>query len=96
LQRKFKHFEKSDLERYNEIQAMNESEVQELKEKIIKCDRVIHNQQLGLDWIAFNNAEEERAEEKPLIVENEEDEEQEPQLVVSEEKLSEIVDILIE
>ncbi len=47
---------------------MNESEVQELKEKIIKCDRVIHNQQLGLDWIAFNSAEEERAEEKPLIV----------------------------
>ena len=66
LQRKFKHFEKSDLERYNEIQSMNEKEVQELKEKIIKCDVVIHNQQLGLDWIGFS--EEEKVEEKPVVV----------------------------
>ena len=55
LQRKFKHFEKSDLQRYNEIQAMNEKEVQQLKEKIIKCDIVIHNQQLGLDWVSVSN-----------------------------------------
>jgi hypothetical protein len=63
---------------------MNEKEVQEHKEKIIKCDKVIHNQQLGLDWIAFNSSEEEKPEEKPLIVENDEDEEQETQLVVTE------------
>lgn len=29
---------------------MNEKEVRELKEKIIKCDIVIHNQQLGMEW----------------------------------------------
>lgn len=34
---------------------------------------VIHNQQLGLDWIAFNN-DEEKVEEKPAVIENEEDE----------------------
>ena len=28
---------------------------------------VIHNQQLGLDWVAFNN-EEEKIEEKPVVV----------------------------
>lgn len=32
---------------------------------------VIHNQQLGLDWVAFNNNEEEKPEEKPIIIENE-------------------------
>lgn len=58
LQRKFKHFEKSDLERYNEIQAMNEVDVHELKEKIIKCDIVIHNQQLGVDWAGTPQEEE--------------------------------------
>jgi dynein regulatory complex protein 1 len=96
LQRKFKHFEKSDLERYNEIQAMNEKEVQELKDKIIKCDKVIHNQQLGLDWLALNAPDDDRPEEKPLVADNEDDEEQETQLAVSEEKLSELLDILIE
>jgi dynein regulatory complex protein 1 len=65
---------------------MNEKEVQELKDKIIKCDKVIHNQQLGLDWLALNTPEEEHPEEKPLVIENEEEEEQETQLAVSEEK----------
>lgn len=37
---------------------MNEKEVQELKDKIIKCDQVIHNQQLGLNWISFNTQQE--------------------------------------
>ena len=38
IQKKFKHFEKADLDRYNEIQKMNEADVQKLKEKILKCD----------------------------------------------------------
>lgn len=46
---------------------MNEKEVQELKEKIIKCDMVIHNQQLGLDWVGFTN-EEDKPEEKPAAI----------------------------
>lgn len=47
---------------------MNEKDVQELKDKIIKCDKVIHNQQLGLDWISFNAADEDKPEEKPLVI----------------------------
>ena len=74
---------------------MNEKDVQELKDKIIKCDMVIHNQQLGLEWVGMPS-EEEKPEEKPVIPEKEEDEEQETQLVVSEEKLSELLDFLIE
>lgn len=50
LQKKVKHFEKADLDRYNEIQKMNEAEVQKLKEKILKCDISIHVQQLGMPW----------------------------------------------
>lgn len=29
---------------------MNEAETQELKEKIIKCDKTVHIQQLGMQW----------------------------------------------
>jgi dynein regulatory complex protein 1 len=50
LQNKFKHFEKADLDRYSEIQKMNESEVHEFKTKIMKCDKTIHIQQLGMQW----------------------------------------------
>jgi hypothetical protein len=37
---------------------MNEEEVQKFKDKIIKCDIVIHNQQLGIDWPGANQTEE--------------------------------------
>ena len=55
---------------------------------------VIHNQQLGLDWIAFNN-EEEKVEEKPVVAENEDEEDQETQIIIGEDKLREILDIAI-
>lgn len=50
LQIKFKHFEKADKDRYIEIKIMNEAEIDELKEKLIKCDKTIHIQQLGMQW----------------------------------------------
>jgi dynein regulatory complex protein 1 len=50
LQRKFRHFEKADTTRFNEIWEMNEAEVRELAAKVIKCDRTIYMQQLGLPW----------------------------------------------
>jgi len=50
LQIKFKHFEKADKDRYIEIKKMNEAEIHELKEKIVKCDKTIHIQQLGMQW----------------------------------------------
>lgn len=56
---------------------------------------VIHNQQLGLEWVGFTN-EEEKNEEKPAIIEREDDEDQETQIVIQEDKLMEIIDILIQ
>jgi len=50
LQNKFKHFEKADKDRYEEIKKMNEAEIQELKEKLVKCDKTVHIQQLGMQW----------------------------------------------
>lgn len=50
LQNKFKRFEKSDENRFNEIWTMNEHEVRALINKIIQADRVIHMQQLGIAW----------------------------------------------
>lgn len=50
LRRQFRHFEKADTARFNEIWEMNESEVRELANKVLKCDRIIYEQQLGLNW----------------------------------------------
>jgi dynein regulatory complex protein 1 len=50
LQNKFKRFEKSDENRFNEIWTMNEHEVRALINKIIQADRVVHVQQLGIAW----------------------------------------------
>lgn len=50
LQNKFKRFEKSDENRFNEIWTMNEHEVRALINKVIQADRVIHMQQLGINW----------------------------------------------
>jgi len=50
LQAKFQHFKKADQIRYEEIKAMNEAEVKTMMQKIIKADKVIHMQQLGVPW----------------------------------------------
>ncbi len=50
LQAKFQHFQKADQIRFEEIKAMNEAEVKTLMQKIIKADKVIHMQQLGVPW----------------------------------------------
>ena len=41
---------------------MNEAEVQIFKEKLIKCDKTIHIQQLGVQWI--ENVEEEKEQKQ--------------------------------
>mmetsp|Transcript_11661 Transcript_11661/g.11720 ORF Transcript_11661/g.11720 Transcript_11661/m.11720 type:complete len:244 (+) Transcript_11661:946-1677(+) len=50
LRKKFRHFEKADTQRFNEIWAMNEAEVKDLASKVLKCDKIIYEQQLGLQW----------------------------------------------
>lgn len=50
LRKKFRHFEKADTQKFSEIWAMNELEVKDLANKVLKCDKIIYQQQLGLDW----------------------------------------------
>jgi len=50
LQAKFQHFQKADQIRFEEIKSMNEAEVKTMMQKIIKADKVIHMQQLGIPW----------------------------------------------
>ena len=91
LQRKFKHFEKADLDKYNEIQSMNEDEVQKLKEKILKCDMTVHVQQLGVKWVGPATGEEGGNNNKKEV-----ENEVETQVVVGEEKLNDVLMILVE
>lgn len=50
LQQKFERFQEADETRIKEVWSMNEKEAQELVEKIMHCDEVIHLQQLSVPW----------------------------------------------
>lgn len=50
LRKKFRHFEKADTQKFNEIWNMNEIEAKDLASKVLKCDKIIYEQQLGLSW----------------------------------------------
>ncbi len=49
-QQKYENFEKSDEKRIKEIWAMHDQEARSLVQKIMHADRVIHVQQLQIDW----------------------------------------------
>jgi dynein regulatory complex protein 1 len=51
IQRKAKTFMASDAKKFNEIWLMNEEECKNLAQHILEADRIIHEQQLGLEWI---------------------------------------------
>merc|ERR1712139_66119 len=50
LQTKFLHFQKLDAQRYRDVWDMNEKTVTELMQKVLKADKIIHEQQLGMEW----------------------------------------------
>jgi len=50
LQTKFLHFQKLDAQRYRDVWEMNEKNVTALMQKVLKADKIIHEQQLGLEW----------------------------------------------
>merc|ERR1712159_88499 len=50
LQTKFLHFQRLDAQRYREVWQMNEKTVTELMQKVLKADKIIHEQQLGMEW----------------------------------------------
>ena len=50
LQARFESFEKSDQDRYNDVRRMNLNAIKEQCQKIMDCDKRIHEQQLGIAW----------------------------------------------
>ena len=50
LQLKFKHFEISDVRKFEDVWSMKETDVRELLKHVLVADKVIQEQQLGLLW----------------------------------------------
>merc|ERR1712232_222542 len=51
LQEKFHHFERADEQKFREVWEMNENEVRGLISKVLEADRLLHEQQLGHEWL---------------------------------------------
>jgi len=51
LQEKFHHFEQADDKKFLEVWEMNEFEVRGLITKVLEADRILHEQQLGHEWL---------------------------------------------
>ncbi|CAM9539637.1 unnamed protein product [Pylaiella littoralis] len=54
MQAKFRHFEISDNNRYEQVWAMHREEVLEAITKVLQADEIIHQQQLGWEWKSPN------------------------------------------
>ena len=50
VQKKAKHFQTSDAKLFQDVWTMNEGKVHDLAREVEHADRVIHTQQLGLEW----------------------------------------------
>lgn len=50
LQNKFKHFESADTRKYRDVWHMKEDTVTDLMRRVLQADKIIHEQQLGLNW----------------------------------------------
>eukprot|EP00928_Gymnodinium_smaydae_P046880 TRINITY_DN31259_c0_g1_i1.p1 TRINITY_DN31259_c0_g1~~TRINITY_DN31259_c0_g1_i1.p1 ORF type:complete len:670 (+),score=261.92 TRINITY_DN31259_c0_g1_i1:125-2134(+) len=51
LQEKFHHFERADEQKFREVWEMNEGEAAQLIAKVLEADRLVHEQQLGHEWL---------------------------------------------
>merc|ERR1719504_171058 len=51
LQEKFHHFEQADEKKFREVWEMNEGEVRGLINKVLEADKLLHEQQLGHEWL---------------------------------------------
>lgn len=67
LQTKFKHFERYDEQRYADIWNMHQENVSEVAKKVLEADRVIHQQQLGMQWFPPSQNVFKRVENKKTI-----------------------------
>lgn len=50
LQKKFRHFQATDHKKFGDIWKMNEEQIKDLVSDVLAEDRIIFEQQLGLEW----------------------------------------------
>ncbi|CAF1209263.1 unnamed protein product, partial [Didymodactylos carnosus] len=50
IKRKAKHFLTADLEKFQDLWIMNEEQCKDMAKKLLEADRIIFEQQLGLEW----------------------------------------------
>lgn len=50
LQKKFRHFQVADTSKYKQVWAMHEEEVRDQADTVLEADRIVTEQQLGLQW----------------------------------------------
>lgn len=50
LQRKSHHFLESDQQMFREVWCLNEEEAKKLANRLLDMDRILYEQQLGIDW----------------------------------------------
>jgi len=50
LQSKFRHFEVSDTHKYEEIWSMHDEEAKDMVDQLLKADKILTEQQLGMMW----------------------------------------------
>lgn len=50
LQKKFKHFQRTDNRKFRDIWKMNEEDAKDFMRKALQADRIIFEQQLGMEW----------------------------------------------
>jgi dynein regulatry complex protein 1 len=50
LQSKFRYFEVSDTHKYEEVWSMHEEEAKDMVDQLLKADKILTEQQLGLAW----------------------------------------------
>ena len=56
MQNKYRHFQVADRKRFGDIWEANEQEVIELVKRVLQADKVVHEQQLGLNWCPPSDA----------------------------------------
>jgi dynein regulatry complex protein 1 len=56
LQAKYRHFQVADSRRYLEVFDMKVDEVKNVLSQLLKADKIVHEQQLGLLWFPPSQA----------------------------------------
>ncbi|KAK2954719.1 putative Dynein regulatory complex protein 1 [Blattamonas nauphoetae] len=92
LQSKFRHFELTDEKQFQELYAMHEENILGLARKVLQADKIITEQQLGLEWeapvISTDDDEEDANEDEKEEEAAKEDEEREERKSVSSTELT--------